>query len=295
MIRKDANGIDHADVELVVALARGASIKAAARTLGAHVATVYRRLGRIEQRLGGPLFERDDGRLFPNARAAPILEAAEALSERLHALDLTLAAADARLVGPLAVTTPDSLIGPVCRLVHAFQRAHPGVEISLTVSSAFADLGRREADVAIRPTRTPPETLLGRLVGGFDFRVYVARDAPAEGLGWITFDDSMLGAPSARWVAHKGQAEGSSCRVNSMAVAAEAAASGLGRAVLPEYLADARLRGVGEAIPELASELWVLSHPDLKASPRIRAFTAFATEHLRQALSGVEIRSRDDP
>ena len=80
-----------------------------------------------------------------------------------------------------------------------------------------------------------------------------------------------------------------------MAVAAEAAASGLGRAVLPEYLADARLRGVGEAIPELASELWVLSHPDLKASPRIRAFTAFATEHLRQALSSVEIRSPDDP
>ena len=51
-------------------------------------------------------------------------------------------------------------------------------------------------------------------------------------------------------------------------------ARSLGRAILPCYLGDLdpALRRLGEPMAELATELWVLTHPDLTTSGRIRAF-----------------------
>ena len=48
--------------------------------------------------------------------------------------------------------------------------------------------------------------------------------------------------------------------------------------MLPCYLCDPdpRFARVGGPIPELRSELWLLTHPDLRSVARIRAFMDFA-------------------
>lgn len=72
-------------------------------------------------------------------------------------------------------------------------------------------------------------------------------------------------------------------RVGSMLGMAAAAAAGAGLAVLPCVLADAdpRLRRLGKAIPERATDLWLLTPPDLRRVARIRAFMDFAAEAAR--------------
>jgi DNA-binding transcriptional LysR family regulator len=50
--------------------------------------------------------------------------------------------------------------------------------------------------------------------------------------------------------------------------------AGIGIALLPCYLGDrdAGVRRVSGVLPDLTSELWIVTHQDLKDTARIRAF-----------------------
>ena len=54
-----------------------------------------------------------------------------------------------------------------------------------------------------------------------------------------------------------------------------AAKAGIGLAVLPCYLGDSEpdlARALAEPVPELKTELWIVTHADLKRTARVRAF-----------------------
>ena len=80
-------------------------------------------------------------------------------------------------------------------------------------------------------------------------------------------------------------------RINSVVGMHAAVAEGHGLAVLPCYLGDSdrRLKRFGETIPELAIDLWLLTHPDLRKTVRVRTllnFLAEAVEHQRARIAG---------
>ena len=55
----------------------------------------------------------------------------------------------------------------------------------------------------------------------------------------------------------------------------KAAINGIGLAVLPCYLGDPEpglARALTQPVPELARELWIVTHTDLKRTARVRAF-----------------------
>ena len=65
----------------------------------------------------------------------------------------------------------------------------------------------------------------------------------------------------------------------------EAVEAGIGIGHLPCFIADARpaLVRLAEPDPELAADLWLLTHPDLRHAPRVRIFMDFmAAEIARQ-------------
>jgi DNA-binding transcriptional LysR family regulator len=70
--------------------------------------------------------------------------------------------------------------------------------------------------------------------------------------------------------------------VNSVLGLAEAVEAGLGIGHLPCFIGDVRPSLVRLAPPEpaFAAELWFLTHPDLRHSPRVRAFLDFAAREL---------------
>ncbi|MFC3695427.1 LysR family transcriptional regulator [Chenggangzhangella methanolivorans] len=276
--------ISHDDVRLVASIARATSMRRAQAAGGGHLATLYRRLRDLEARIGGPLFERRGERLVPTARAEPFLDVAAAIEDRLAEVERRVAALDDRLVGPLTVTTADTLAPRVCACLKAFGERHPQARIALDVGAPMLDLARREADVAIRPTTSPPETLMGRRAGSFDYAAYRAKGGAAPDR-WIGYHGDVAAAPAARWLAEHASEDEVGLRVNSLSAAAAAAAQGWGRALLPDYMADDRLERVGEPIAALRSELWVLFHPDLRANPRVRIFAEFAAAWFRKALA----------
>jgi DNA-binding transcriptional LysR family regulator len=86
-------------------------------------------------------------------------------------------------------------------------------------------------------------------------------------------------------------------RADSLVSMREAAAAGVGVAALPCYLADgdSRLRRIRGPVPDLATELWLLVHQDLRRTARIRAlvdFLATALAGQRDLLEGRAVRRR---
>lgn len=287
--------LTHDDLALILAVVRAGRMKQVAELLQTHPATAYRRLEALERRLGNPLFERGADGYVPTALAEEIIQRAGDIEQRLDELNRTVAGRDNRLRGTLKVTTADTLAYIVAPIVLAFADAHPHMSVELQFSNAMADMARNEADIAIRPTNAPPEALVGQRAARFGFAAYSAKgDGPlrdmAELLGtrrWIGLAPALMHAPAARWLRDRVPTDRVGAIVDSFFAAAVAARSGV-YALLPSYLGEEPSLGLArlsEPVPELASEIWVLTHPDLRHAARVRAFTRHAAKALRERLA----------
>lgn len=122
------------------------------------------------------LFERHPGGYAPTAQGEEMLAAAERVEGEVLGLERRLLGRDVELVGSLRVTTTDTLAhGLLMPHLKSFRAVCPGVEVELIVSNTFFNLTKREADVALRPTRQPEGTMVGRRLAEIAVAVYGSR------------------------------------------------------------------------------------------------------------------------
>src|SRR5687768_10190489 len=118
--------VDWNDLGLMLAIARGGSLAAAARTLGLNHSTVFRRLNAFEDRLGVRLFERLPEGYAPTAAGEEIRRHAEQVEASVHALERTVAGQDFALSGDIRVTTAPNLANDYLAAYLAdFRRDYP--------------------------------------------------------------------------------------------------------------------------------------------------------------------------
>jgi DNA-binding transcriptional LysR family regulator len=99
-------------------------------------------------------------------------------------------------------------------------------------------------------------------------------------------DDSLAHLRQARWMREHVPADRYAASVDSLLGMVAAVEAGLGAGMLLCLLADARPGLVRLAAPDpaLDTDVWLLTHPDLRRVQRIRVFTAFVHDALaRQA------------
>ncbi|MCC2690037.1 MAG: putative HTH-type transcriptional regulator [Rhizobiaceae bacterium] len=277
---------DWDDLRYFLAVARAGTLSGAARTLDVNHSTIFRRIAAFEEHLGVRLFERLPNGYVLTPAGGQMQKVALRIEDEIASLDRRLAGQDNRLTGTVRITTIDMLaIGVLPRHLAVFRAAYPDIEIDLTISNSLLSLTRREADVALRVSRDPPETLVGRRVSRLVFAVYgspdyCARRAESE-LGrhdWIGFDSEH--AALERRFAEFLPAVRPVLKVNSVAVAIAAARAGIGLAVLPCGLADMEhdLHKVAPLPDEFTLDLWLLTHEDLRTTARIRAVLDFVAD-----------------
>jgi DNA-binding transcriptional LysR family regulator len=283
--------LDWDDLRYVLAVHACGSVAGAARALRVNHTTVLRRIGALEVLLGITLFDRLPTCYVLTAGGEELVETAGRIRDAVTDLERRLAGRDARVEGTLRLATTDTLMGSILPdILAAFRAAHPGVLVEVSTSNAFANLTRRDADVALRPAADPPENLVGRRLSRIGFAIYgserilerldVAPAGGAElgGLGWIWPDATLASTAVGRWMHDRAPSPSAVLRADSLIAMREAAAAGLGLAVLPCYLGDTngRLRRFGDRLPDLSTELWLLTHEDLRRTARVRAFMEFA-------------------
>ncbi|WP_148864222.1 LysR family transcriptional regulator [Marinobacter fonticola] len=292
-MQKTRNHLAWNDFELVLAIAAAGSLSGAARTLGVSHATVFRRLGDTEQRLGVTLFDRSRTGYQPTLAGEELAETAKVMDEAALTAERKVAGRDLEPSGEIWATTTDSLLmGLLAPLFTQFRDKYPGILLDVAVSNQLFNLTRREADVAIRPSNRPPENLIGRPLTTIGQAVYGHRSlglSPGEtidayaGQPWIGAGPRLTDSALDQWM--DSHALKTSCiyRVDTLVSILSAVRSGMGLAVLPCYLADGDTDVVQltDPIPELEYGLWFLMHPDLRGVVRIHALMDFLTDAIR--------------
>ena len=267
---------------MVLAVATAGSLAGAARTLGVHHTTVLRRLAGLESRLQARLFERLPTGYVLTPAGEQFAEAARQAQVTITDSERLITGQDRRLTGVVRVTTTDTLALSILPAALAgFAAVHPQVQLELTTTNALLNLSRRDADIAVRPGKKPPDNLVGRRVATVAFALYASPSylerRPAsddlERHGWLAPDDSLAGTSIARWMARTLGSAPVVLRADTLTALWQAAEAGLGVAALPCYLGDTSsvLQRVREVIAPMAVELWLLTHGDLRRTTRIRA------------------------
>lgn len=276
------------DLRVVLAIVRAGSLSGAARGLGVSHATVFRRLQTVEERLGVRLFERGRSGYTATAAGEALAVTAEDMETRVLDVERQVAGRDLQPVGTVRLTTTDTLFDRVLSpLLAECRRAYPEIALEVVVPSQRVNLSRREADIAIRPSSNPPPTLVGRRVGVVRQAIYLhqqlaSKAADWQALDWIGPDDSMGYRSLDGWMRKQGVDGRCRLRVDTTRGLYAAVRDGLGPAVLPCYLGDSNpdLRRLDD-VPSLTSDLWLLTHADLRKTARIRVLMDFLGDALR--------------
>ncbi len=296
--------LERRDLRLVLAIGDAGTLLGGARALGVDHSTAFRRLNALEEQLGTRLFVRARDGYAPTAAGEAMIEVARQVDADIVALERKLAGTDLRPSGTVRVTITDTAIGLLTPVFAAFREAEPAIALEVAVANQFFTLSRREADVAIRPSREVPEELVGRRVATVATAVYASsRYATSNArrelasLAWLAPDDSLAHLGSAQWIRRHVPAERIVYRASSLLALQAAARAGLGVAALPCWLGDVdpHLTRMSKPFDEMAAALWVLIHPDLRRAARIRALSDFVVAELgrqRPLIEGRAVRAR---
>ncbi len=151
-------------------------------------------------------------------------------------------------------------------------------------------LTRRDADIAVRATKRPPQHLAGKEIGPIRMALYAAKngtvkryaDVEAGKASWIAPDDALPDHPSVVWRKRHFPKVAPRYRVNSILTVMELVALGLGVGLLPLFLTERRtdLRQLTDILYECQTELWLLTHPESRHLRRVSTVFGHLSQHM---------------
>ncbi len=270
------------DARVFLAVARKGSLMAAAGFLGSGVATVSRRIERLEQALAVPLFVRHQTGYRLTDEGAALLPKAEALENAAQNFE-SQADRQAEASGPVRLATAENLANPIIiPSLPDLLRQHPNLELEIATDVASVNLHRRDADLALRMVKPDRGHVTVRRLATLGFGLYGARDyldgrsrnpeaGPTEDDAFIGWSEAQSHLPAAQWIERKLRGRPAVIATTTLSAQLNAATTGLGLAVLPHFLA--REVGLIEVAQELGVDqaIWLVIHSDLTQSRRVRA------------------------
>ena len=276
------------DLKYVLAVGRAGGLSAAARTLGVEHSTVSRRIAACEARLGVRLFDRLPSGFIPTSEGIKAIATAAGIEQDIFSLDRQIADGDKALAGPLRITAPQLVIQTdLAEMIALFSARYP--EINLTISSAneVLNLHRREADVAIRMSRSPEPNLYGRVITKQNRGFYVSKkymetissalSSPKHPVpvGFVNF--TLWEKPPFKQVQSRFPNAQISISLDEMGAVHSAIRANMGLGLMPCFLGDRDplLQRVPGFDLQPYWDIWVLTHPDLKNVERVRLFMRF--------------------
>ena len=287
------------DFRLVKMIAEHRALGPAADALKLNHSTVFRKLNTLEEHLGTRIFERSRSGYTLTTAGEEMLSIASQMAEAVNDFERRIAGMDARPTGEVRVTTTDTLFSHLLAPIFAeFRKQYPGITLDVIVESRALNLSRRDADVAIRASSDPPETLIGRRVAPIVWAPYARQDAVIDSAqplyeldaSWVGFGDPVSASNAGRWFMGRVPQHRIVLSASSVAAIGQAVEAGIGLGFLPCFVGDQnpKLKRIGAPVPSIASHLWLLTHADLRGSVRTRAFLEYVGNELTKRKKLIE-------
>lgn len=272
-----------------LAVVESGSLSGAARRLGVSQPTVGRQIQELEVRLNTRLFDRRAHGYSLTPTGETVVELARSIEGNAVAIERKIAGVDQNQAGPVCLCAPEGLGNAwLVPKLAALRERHPAIEIELVIGMGQRDLGRREADIALRIGEPGADDLVGRRISKVGFGLYAAasylaqrgRPERLEDLAGHCIIGSVGPLADLAQVRRLRELTGEprcSFACSNLLVQFTALQSGLGLLSIPHYMAHghAELRRVLADDLQLALDLWLLTHRDLKATARVRAVMDF--------------------
>jgi len=281
-------------------VARESSLSAAARRLGLAQPTVGRHIDALEDALGATLFTRSARGLNPTAAAKALVPHAEAMAAAAGALARAASSAAAVDRGVVRVTASEVMGAEALPAMFAgFRARNPGIAIELALTNRNQDLARGDADIAVRMIRPTQSGLVARRIGATRIRLYAHRDylarfgeprslADLREHRLIGFDRDDATFRSAGALAKALTREDFGFRCDSDLAQLAALRAGVGVGGCQDMIA----RRTPELVPvlpsafQMALEVWLVMHRDLKSEPRVRLMFDWVAAGLTDYVKG---------
>ncbi len=272
---------------MFLAVARTGSISGAAKQLAVQHSTVSRRMRKLEEKLGARLIERKKNGYELTEAGAAIKQAALRIETEMISIDDALLGKDTQLVGELRVSAINNMASTILMPMFAdFSTQHPQVELHIIVSNLDASLPQREADVAIRLTNNPTDTLIGKRMvtvasAIYGQREYLQKLKPGQTPQWLGVNCCQF---HKSWTRQSRQGQSHRFYSDDTLLTLAALRAGLGVSWLPCFMGDAEpsLARYSEPDAEHDLGLWILIHPDLKRTARVLAFRDHICRQVQQ-------------
>ena len=281
--------------------AESGSFTHAAEKLGMSQSAVSRQISALEEDLSLKLFIR-------HARGLVLTEVGEQLFRTAHRMHWELQQVETQMsesqdvpTGPLLVTTTVGLGSTwLSSRIHEFLMLYPDIQIEIKLNDAELDLAMREADVAIRLHRPNQSEMIQRKLFTVHNHFYASKQylvtygepqnvEELDNHRIITFGEpvpSYLG--DINYIERLGRPDSSprrsAMKVNAIYGMMQAAAAGIGIAMLPDYVTEGqdKLQRVLTGIELPAYEAYFVYPPALKNSKRVGVFRDFIVGKARE-------------
>ncbi len=274
------------DLRAFIVLADHETFTYGAKELGISVATLTRKIDRLEADLSLSLFRRSPSGVKLTPEGKSILGIAQQSGAYLGELERVAAAiSSGEMRDPVRISSTEPVIADILAPhVAVFYRDHPEIQLELTVSPSISNLQRRETDLAIRLARPKEPSLMARKLIDVDLGVYAARalaesysaDQSWRDYPFVSFDNSYGDIPELVWIKAKGVGASVCFRSSSTRAQLQAVKSGLGTAILPAYMALQEPDLIRLDTPPIAKRpLWLVFHRDMKDQPAIKRVRAW--------------------
>ena len=289
---------DWNDLKYFLAVARHGSTIAAAKGLKLSQSTVQRRLAELEKRIGRRLVQRHTTGYRLTEFGEGLRPFAERVESSIRELERHVADGTRDQSGLIRVTCPEPIVQRLNPVIERFHARYPKLRVEFVMSDRYLDLSKGEADVAFRSGDTDDE-LVGRKIANsvwavYASRTYVERHGKPERIedledhALVGFEESMRNHRVSTWLREVAPGATIAARNTSVLGLVYAVKSGVGIGPLPTAIADGDpdlVRVLGP-VPELARSWRLLTHPDLRRTPRVAAFFDFIVSE-RDALKTI--------
>lgn len=274
------------DYRLILSLHRGKTLRNAAQFLALNHSTVSRRLATLNHKYGTQVFESTAKGYDLTPLGSKLLSTALKIEsfaiegKRLeHAQSIDVS-------GRINLSIPPA-IGQYLLLdeLSEFQKQYPQVSLNIQTSYLLADLDNCESDVVVRVSNKPSEHLVGHRLFPIALSYYASKsylkNNQVSDYKWIT---NTTDESRASWIAQSPfPLADISLKVEDLVLRHYAAAQGHGMIMGACYIADNmnELTRINQDYTFPHQDIWVLTHPDLRHVPRIKALVAYLVKVLR--------------
>lgn len=276
------------DMKFFLAVARCGSISGGAKQLGVQHSTVSRRLRALEEKLGTRLIERKRSGYELTVAGEQIKQSAIRMEREILGVNEALLGEDANLVGPLRVSAINNMASSVLMPIFArFSENHPQVELHIAVSNMDVSLAQREADIAIRLTNSPTDTLIGKRMLTVASTIYGKREY-LEKINLQAYEPKWIGVSCCQfhktWTKQSCNHQVHTFYSDDTLLTLSAIREGLGVSYLPCFMGDADplLQRYSDPDPQHDLGLWILLHPDLKRTARVLTFKDYMIKNIQE-------------